>query len=80
MMLENKVIGTWKLVPFSVECGKRTKTVYPLGKDAGGFIIYTPDGYMSSQVLRRGREDYNLFADDGTDLERAASAARGYLS
>jgi hypothetical protein len=34
------------------ECGPIT---YPLGPDALGLMMYTGDGYMSAQLMRRGR-------------------------
>ena len=28
---------------------------YPLGEDAAGLILYTPQGWMSAQLMRRDR-------------------------
>lgn len=53
------VVGAWKLVEYSIENkNKRGEKIYPLGKDATGFILYTPDGYMSAQIMESGRHIY----------------------
>jgi hypothetical protein len=41
--------------------------------------MYSPDGYMSAQIMRQNRADYDLF-DHNDDLEQAAAAATGYLA
>ena len=54
--------------------------IYPLGKEAKGYILYTPDGYMSAQIMRPDRPPYQApDPSGGTDTE-CAQAARGYLS
>lgn len=73
---KEQVIGSWELIGYSrVENGEK---VYPLGKDATGFLIYSTDGYMSAQLMAAGRPSYTLGTlHDGTTEEMAA-AAHGY--
>ncbi|MYV56870.1 lipocalin-like domain-containing protein [Streptomyces sp. SID3212] len=82
-MLADHVIGTWRLVSFTAEYTERPGIIHPLGHDAVGIIMYTADGYMSAQIMRPGRQDYDLLDRDGGDrgdLEQAAAAATGYLA
>jgi hypothetical protein len=53
---------------------------YPLGKDASGLIIYTPDGYMSAQLMAADRAAYaSGHPHAGTTAEMSAAAA-GYTA
>ncbi|MDT5188930.1 MAG: hypothetical protein QOI28_1181, partial [Mycobacterium sp.] len=45
-----------------------------------GTIIYTPDGYMSAQLMRRDRPAYRRADIDGGTTEQTVAAASGYLA
>ena len=48
--LRETLIGAWELVSCT-EIDFETKEVYlPMGETPVGFILYTPDGYMSAQL------------------------------
>ena len=49
-------VGTWKLV--SLELHRGDKILYPFGEDAGGFIMYNPDGYMAAFLAPRKRRKF----------------------
>jgi hypothetical protein len=75
------LIGTWKLVEYSIENTKKPgERYYPLGKDATGFIIYNPDGYMSAQMMAQGRPVYENGGPHNGTLEEMAQAAKGYMA
>ena len=75
------LIGTWKLVEYSIENIKKPgERFYPLGKDATGFIMYTPDGYMSAQMMAAGRPAYENGGPHNGTLEEMAQAAKGYMA
>lgn len=77
--VRNEIIGAWQLVSLQTRASDGT-VEYPLGVDASGLILYTPDGFMSAQIQAAGRPSY---ADDdvhGGTLLEAATAARGYLA
>lgn len=79
MTLKEKVIGIWSLVSFQTQ-GKDGNIIYPLGKDATGYIMYHPEGYMSANLIRQGRKAYasgDMF--EGTK-EEMAEAAFGCLA
>jgi hypothetical protein len=42
--------------------------------------MYTPDGYMSAQIMTPGRPAYDLPAAVGGTVEQRATAAGGYLA
>ena len=79
-MLADDVVGAWELVSFTAERPGDPEVSYPLGPDATGIIMYTADGYMSAQIMRLGRRDYDPFDGSGDDVEQAAAAATGYLA
>jgi hypothetical protein len=51
-----------------------------LGPDALGLIMYTTDGYMSAQLMRRDRPAFDRPESDGGTPEQSAAAAAGYLA
>ncbi|MYA59288.1 MAG: lipocalin-like domain-containing protein [Chloroflexi bacterium] len=74
----NPLIGAWRLVTYEAHAGDEVS--YPLGEDASGYIMYTPDGYMSVLIMAAGRPNFE--SDDilgGTDEEKL-EAARTFLS
>jgi hypothetical protein len=68
------------LISYEVRESNGELVGYPLGDDATGYLIYTADGFMSVQVMRRDRPHYLAGGlGDGTETESAA-AARGYVA
>lgn len=77
--LAKRLVGAWQLVSYSTRTAD-DQVGYPLGIDAVGLIIYTPDGYMSAQIAAADRAPYaSRRVHGGTPEERAAAAA-GYLA
>ena len=78
-MTRNPLLGTWRLV----ELVSRTAdgdVVYPFGRDAVGYITYTPDERMSVSIMSADRASFA--GEDiagGTTAEKAA-IAETYLS
>jgi hypothetical protein len=77
--LFEQLVGTWELVSLlaSAEDGS---VFYPLGEDATGSITYTPDGFVSVQMMRSGRPPYGSADIHAATLTEMASAAAGYLA
>jgi hypothetical protein len=52
-----KLIGVWSLVKpeFRTASGN---VMYPLGEDALGQAVFTEEGYMSGQLMRKDRSDF----------------------
>jgi hypothetical protein len=78
--LRERLIGSWRLVSYEARNADGRRVIYPLGEDAKGYILYTPDGFMSAQIMQLDRPPFHA-ADlsGGTDAE-SAHAARGYLA
>ena len=73
-MESNPLIGAWRLVTYEAHTGD--DMLYPLGEDASGYIMYTPDGYMSVLMMAAGRKNFvvgDMLA--GTDEEKLAAAS-----
>jgi Lipocalin-like domain len=77
--LKAKLLGAWRLTGYIAE-GPDGAIVYPLGPDATGYIMYTPDGHMSATIMRPARPKFNSADLTGGEPEGHASAAAGYLS
>jgi len=68
------LVGAWELEEWSEIRPDGSKS-YPLGEDAIGQILYTPDGYMAAQLVRNAREK---FTSDDWRQATAAEAARAF--
>jgi hypothetical protein len=79
-MLREKILGTWRLVSYVEQDNHGGLVTFPLGRDAVGLIMYTTDGYMSAQLMRSGRHDYDQPDIGGGTIQQAAAAAEGYLA
>ena len=53
--LRDQLVGAWELIEYSAHLpNDPSNKKYPMGPDAKGIIMYTPDGYMSAQLLTPG--------------------------
>ena len=78
--LRSQLIGAWELVDFSAWKEDGSDIVYPLGKDAQGIIMYTPDGYMSAQLQRPGQTPFKVNDLNGGTPEEWKQAGENYLA
>ena len=78
-MIENQLIGTWRLVSFESRVGEH-QISYPMGQDATGSIIYSADGYMSVQIMKAGRSTFGSADLFGGSIEECAEATVSYLA
>lgn len=74
------LFGAWRLVAYTAQDDQGAGLHHPLGDDADGFLMYTPDGYMSVQMMRRNRVDYDQPDISGGTADQNADAAAGYLA
>ncbi len=47
--------GAWRLESWSLVYTDGRTAEFPLGRDAHGIIMYTPDGHVSATLMRAGR-------------------------
>ena len=68
------LLGAWHLDSWSFVYDDGRAPEFPLGPDAEGLIIYTPDGHVSATLMRAGR----AAKAPGTVAERAAAFAESF--
>lgn len=59
--LRQKLVGAWKLesyIAYPTPESTIRRPTYPMTKNVTGFIMYTPDGYMSAQMLIPGQQSF----------------------
>ncbi len=78
--LREQLIGAWQLASYTEKPVDGSPAVYPLGENPRGLILYTPDGYMSAQLMA---PDRTTFASgdwfDGT-VEEYRQEASTYIA
>jgi Lipocalin-like domain len=77
---QERLIGSWKLVSYEVRDDDCRGVIYPLGRDAKGYILYTLDGYLSAQIMRLNRSLFQTADPSGGTDAQSSLAARGYLA
>lgn len=77
--LARGIIGTWRLVSYTVETPEGA-TRLPLGRNATGYIIYAPDGYMAVNIMRPERPAYASGEPHRGSAAEEATASAGYLA
>ena len=78
--LREQLIGAWRLVTYIETPVDGSPKRAPMGENVQGIIMYTPDGYMSAQLMTPGRR--NFASGDwfkGTN-EEYADEASGYIA
>jgi hypothetical protein len=78
--LRANLIGAWTLQSYESSSANGSDVTYPLGVDARGIIMYTPDGYMSAQLMRADRAPFDRDDPHHPRDRELAAAAGGYLS
>ena len=48
----DQLVGAWELVSYVEKPLNGSPPNYPMGERPMGIIMYTPDGYMSAQLMR----------------------------
>ena len=66
------LLGTWELASWSLVYADGRPPEYPLGEDARGLIMYTPDGHVSATLMRNA----GPAAVPGSPSEAAAAYAQ----
>lgn len=75
--LRQKLIGAWKLESYTAyptPTSKIQRPTFPMTKNVTGFIMYTPDGYMSAQMLIPGQQSFKR--GEGEDAQWSEAAKR----
>jgi len=78
--MRERLIGAWTLVSYVLLASDGSEPIHPMGTEPRGFIMYTPDGYMSAQIMRTGRPAFTSGNPVRGTPEEFTAAARGYLA
>ena len=78
-MTRNPLLGTWRLVEL-VSRGADGNVDYPFGREAVGYITYTPDGRMSASIMSADRARFASEDIVGGTTAEKATIADTYLS
>jgi hypothetical protein len=57
-----RLAGSWRLVSWSFVHDDGRPDEYPMGRDAKGFILYTPTGEVSATIMRADRSECFAYA------------------
>ena len=79
-MTPNPLIGTWRLISWENRSIDGRQINYPVGKDAVGYIMYNPEGYMSVTIMRPNRMKFASGDLLGGSTEEKVQAASSYVS
>jgi hypothetical protein len=75
-----QLIGAWKLVSYEERPIDGSPSFYPMTEEPMGIIMYTPDGYMSAQLMRADRAPFDRDDPHHPRDSELAAAGGGYLS
>jgi hypothetical protein len=78
--LRSQLIGAWELIEYCAHLPNDGSNKYfPMGPEARGIIMYTPDGYMSAQLLTPGQKAFGENRGAGSDDEWA-TVGKSYVA
>jgi hypothetical protein len=77
--ISSQLVGVWKLMVYAEE-RKGQEDVYPFGPKLEGFLIYTPNGFVSAQVQKPGRAAFHSPDWRNATPEEYADSGSGYMS
>jgi hypothetical protein len=77
--ISTRLIGVWTLVSYTEE-KKDCKDTNPLGLEPVGFLIYTPDGFVSAQLMKPGRSAFQSHDWHKGTPEEYVDSGSGYIA
>ncbi len=79
MSLRDELLGTWEIFSYTLK-DEQGVEYYPFGKDCKGYLMYTSDGHVSAQLMRRDRKKYTSGDLHNGTVAEMAEAAHGYMA
>jgi hypothetical protein len=77
--IASQLVGVWRLVSYTDEL-EGQKDSFPFGPEPEGFLIYTPDGFVSAQLMMPGRSLFESHDWRGGTADEYLQAGRGYIA
>src|SRR5437763_5915326 len=56
--LRDQLIGAWKLLSYEERPVDGSPSFYPMNEKPMGIIMYTPDGFMTAQLMKPDRKPF----------------------
>ena len=81
-MKKEELIGAWKLITYQIFWKDTKKKIFPYGENGAGYLIYTPDDFVSVQIMtfKRAKCRTNNFRDLSPDEKiEIADHSGGYI-
>ncbi|MCC2600592.1 lipocalin-like domain-containing protein [Sphingobacterium sp. FBM7-1] len=78
--IKNELIGTWKLLSYIEVPIEGDDSLFPMGKNPYGILMYSPDGFMAVQVSKEARLLYKSNDKMMATQEEMASSLQGYIA
>lgn len=78
--LKNELIGTWKLLSYIEVPIDGDDSLFPMGQNPYGVLMYSPEGYMSVQISKEGRMCYKSNDKMMATQEEMVSSLQGYIA
>lgn len=77
--LASQLVGVWTLAGYTDEQPGEEYT-HPFGPQPQGFLIYTPDGFVSAQLMKPGRSAFQSGDWHQGTPEEYQESASGYIA
>jgi len=77
--ISSQLVGVWTLLSYTEE-KKGFKDTTPLGLNPVGFLIYTPDGFVSAQLMMPGRAAFQSREWFRGTPEEYVESGSGYIA
>jgi Lipocalin-like domain len=77
--ITSQLVGAWRLVSYATQQPGRADN-FPFGPEPEGFLIYTPDGFVSAQLMKPGRILFQSQDWHGGTAEEYQQAGSGYIA
>ena len=74
-----QLAGVWTLVSYA-DKREGLEDTYPFGPEPQGFLIYTPDGFVSAQLMKPGRSLFQSHDWHGGTADEYREAGSGYIA
>lgn len=78
--LKNELIGTWKLLSYIEVPLDGDDSLFPMGQNPYGILMYSPEGYMAVQISKEERMLYKSNDKMMATQEEMVSSLQGYIA
>jgi hypothetical protein len=79
LVKSHPLVGTWKLKSFEMKAPDGS-ALYPFGKDALGYLVFSPEGYLTAMISAANRKNFASQDPMRASSEEKVSAEESFLS